>query len=86
MLSIEGGGTRFRHNSRKLLDSIRFSSMLMGGPTALVDALAQSLAIALPEFLRQPFVKSVTQPSDLLRSITPSPAIVRRYELSLDVA
>ena len=72
MLSIEGGGTRFRHKSRKLLDSIHFSSMLTGGPAALVDALAQSLAIALPE--------------DLLRSITPSPAIVRRCELSLDVA
>lgn len=86
MLNVSGGGTRFRHNSAKLLDCIRLSKDLSGGPSSLVNVVAQSLALALPEFLRQPFLSHITQPNERLREITPSPTLIQRHEVSLDVA
>ena len=86
MLNIPGACARFRHHSHKLLDCIRISSFLTGGPSTLVDVLAQALAITLPPFLREPFIKNITRSSREANSIVPSASLIQRYEIALDVA
>ena len=84
MVNLAGGGTRFRHNSRKLLDCIRLSFLVKGGPSSLSQVIAQSLATVLPEFLREPFVRNVCKQSGT--NILPSASLVSRYEIALDAA
>ena len=86
MVSIPGGGSRFRHAFHKLLDCIRLSTFLTGGPSSLVDALAQALSTALPEFLRAPFIQNITKPGSEAYKILPSASLVQRYEIALDAA
>ena len=50
MINLAGGGSRFRHNSRKLLDCIRLSFLVKWGPGSLTEAIAQWLSTALPDF------------------------------------
>ena len=85
MVNLPGGGSRFRHNARKLLDCIRLSSYLTGGPSALADAVAGALAAVLPDFLKAPFMKFLKKSGHHL-GILPSANMAHRYELSLDVA
>ena len=81
MLNLPRGASAFRHDSRKLLSAVRMSAHLKGGPRSLVDVLAKSLALALPEFLRADFIAHTLKPTTL-----PSRATIQRGELALDVA
>ena len=83
MLNISGGGSKFRHTARKLLDCIRLSTCLTGGPSNLANVVAQSLSLVLPEFLRAPFLSNIKSQK---HGIIPSASLVSRYELALDVA
>ena len=83
MLNISGGGSKFRHTARKLLDCIRLSTCLTGGPSNLADVVAQSLSLVLPEFLRAPFLSNIKSQK---HGIIPSASLISRYELALDVA
>ena len=84
-LVVPTQASRFRHTARKLLDCIRLGSYLLGGPSKLADVITQSLAIALPEFLREPFVRSLKKGQGV-PDLLPSPSLLQRYELALDAA
>ena len=84
MVNLAGGGSRFRHDSRKLLDCIRLSFLVNGGPSSLTEVIAQSLSIVLPEFLREPFVRSMCKPT--CGKVLPSASLISRYEIALDAA
>ena len=86
MVNLPGGGSRFRHSSRKLLDCIRLSSLLKGGPSSLVQVVAQSLSTVLPEFMREPFLRNLLRRGDGSSQLLPSASLIGRYEIALDVA
>jgi hypothetical protein len=50
-----GQGKDFRHSSKKLLQAIRLSMKLRGGPSSLVEIIAKSLAAVLPAFCSKRF-------------------------------
>ena len=77
-----GIATRFRYESQQLLECIRFSRHLSGGPEHLVTALRHSFALALPSALAGSFLQAadVTMPS------LPSSSLMRHYEMRLDIA
>ena len=86
MLYLPGGGDRFRHSSRKLLSAIYLGNELKGGSAKLTKVIAQALSLALPPFMREAFLENTLRPSQWLRDSLPSPALIRRHEVSLDVA
>ncbi len=80
-------GSRFRHDTKRLLHCIRMSAALKGGAGKLADIIAQALASVLPTFLQRAFLSDVS--GELLgdvRALVPSASLMRRYELSLDAA
>ena len=69
-----------------MLSAVQLASRIKSGPGGLVDVVAQSLALALPEFLRFQFVARVSKPHAGTVSSLGSASLIQRYELSLDVA
>jgi hypothetical protein len=82
----EGWGSRFRHDSRKMLHVIRLASKLRGGASSLAEIVAKSLAAVLPNFLQQSFLDDALDLRIDVKAALPSPAISRRYEIALDIA
>jgi hypothetical protein len=86
---------KYIHSSRMLLQALKASSLLRGGAVKLVEAVARSLAMVLPEVMQGSFLKFVSEAGDEmmpidvsleLKEFIPSASLVRRHELSLDIA
>ena len=80
--------SRYKYSADKLLKAVRLALRLRGGPVALEDTIARSLALALPLYLQGSFLRDH---NDSLRlrlhdSLVPSRSMVQRSELALDVA
>ena len=73
-----GNISRFRHDSKKLLQCIRFSRLLRGGPEQLLEALDRAMALCMPTAMVGTFMQS-RQGS---RSQMPSPSTIRRNEIA----
>jgi hypothetical protein len=83
---LDGEGSRFRHNSKCLLQAIRLAANLRGGASSLEDVITQSLAASLPPFLQRSFLDDVSgrlKPEVVKHP--PSATSIRRNELALDV-
>jgi hypothetical protein len=84
---IPGRGSRFRHDSKRLLQAVRLAARIRGGSGGLVDVIAKSLAAALPPFLQPAFIDDVSGAlHDSVKSSLPSSSAIQRAELALDVA
>ena len=88
MLDYEGklpvGSTqRFLHDTSRLLECIRFSAFLQGGPEHLVDAISRAVSLAVPAFAAGPLLHGLHESKC---TKVPSASTMRRYELSFDVA
>ena len=77
---------RYRHTAAKLLKAVRLSFMVRGGASQLHDVTARSLALALPTHLQAAFLEGKGEHQKVYKSICPSATLVRRAEMSLDVA
>ena len=91
---IDSTDNRYHHDSRKLLQALKTSSLLRGGAQQLVEAVARSLAMVLPEVMQSSFLQFVSMPGDELmptevsvelKESVPSASLIRRHELSLDI-
>ena len=78
---VGSGSRRFVHDSRKILECIRLASYLQGGADHLSEVMQRALQCAAPRLLSGALVETLRQPS-----VMPSPALIRRYELALDIA
>ena len=75
---------RFRHSAVKLFDSLRAAALLKGGPETLCETLIRCLQTAAPKFMVPAVLEQITQGGKKER--LPAPSLIRRYELSLDIA
>lgn len=89
-LRLKAQSTQYRHDSLKLLRSVRLACRLRGGGGALEDIVKRSLALALPSGFHSAYLqgtgeRGAGEPSGLDVSL-PSASQIRRSELSLDIA
>ena len=79
----QGRATKMRHDSKRLLECIRFSRCLSGGPDQLIQAIQRALALALPPTMSGILLKSFDSNAHIL---VPSPSLMRHYEIAIDIA
>lgn len=75
---------KFRVDTEDLLNAVRFTSLLKGGPNKLCEAIQKAVACVMPEFL----IKSLNKCSAnaVESGALPSPSSVRRGQFALDIA
>ena len=73
---------KFVHSSKVLVKCVRMASFLKSGPSALVDVLEQGLSLVAPRFISNGLLEALHKKP----SKPPSPSLLRRYELALDIA
>ena len=81
-----GSASRFKHESAKMLQTIRLATSIRGGASNLIDILSKSLASVLPGFMQAAFLNDILDLSDDVKKSLPSTSLIQRYELSLDIA
>jgi hypothetical protein len=87
--------SKFKHSSRKLIQAIKSASLLRGGGKRLSEMVARVLTMALPPAFHEAFMHYASHEGDELLQARlskdmdeaiPSPSLINRYELCLDLA
>ena len=77
-----------------MLQTIKVSAVLTGGPNKVAEVIGTAIAMALPQSMQVEFLNEVSQDGDELRALKlseqlgkalPSASLVRRYEIALDL-
>ena len=76
-------GGRFKHATWTISECLRLSQQLKAGSNSMQDVVMRCLRLELPSALRGNFLDDIHSP---FAQHHPSPALLRRYEIAVDVA